>query len=115
MKKLLISTLFLAAFGCDDDDDNVSRSRRDARLVDVEVSVEDRSVSDASVVDSSQPDVDSDPSPADMEPELLDSGLVDSEASDEGLVPLDALVSADSGADPSDAELVVVDASLEDM
>ena len=111
MKKLLISTLFLAALGCDDDE-SASHSKRDARLIDIEAPVEDGSLADVSVLDRAQLELDSDLPPVDMGAVSLDSNVVDSGDLDEGLVDLDAVVLVDGSVD---AAPVVVDATLEDM
>lgn len=115
MKKLLISTLFLAVFGCDDDDDNVSRSRRDARLVDVEVPAEDIGASDRGDLDSELPVADGILPPLDAELPLVDSGLVDAEAPlVDAEAPAADLALVDGTVDPDDAG-AVVDAALSDM
>lgn len=111
MKKLLISTLFLATLGCDDDE-SASHSKRDARFIDVEAPVEDGSLADMSVSDRAQLELDSDLPPVDMGAVSLDSNLVDSGDLDEGVVALDAVVLVDGSADTAP---VVVDAALEDM
>jgi len=101
--------LLAFAFGCEDDDGEIVHRSGDARLIDVEVPLEDSGASDSEVLDIEVPVADGILPSLDMVLPVVDLDLVDSEAPE--ILPV-----GDAGPEDVDVgELDLLDSNLSDM